>query len=78
MSCFVLWRKLVLCAMFLLLFTPLRASESLQLQANALLSSAEKTSILAPGGESLAFHESVAFTLRGMTSADVQVNFKGR
>ncbi len=72
MSCFVLWRKLVLCAMFLLLFTPLRASESLQLQANALLSSTEKTSILAPGGESLAFHESVAFTLRGMTSADVQ------
>lgn len=51
------------------------AGDDLQAEANALLVSTQKTSVIPIGGAPMPFHEKVTFRLRGMTTGDADGTF---
>ncbi len=68
-------RSFILSGIVLTLIAAAPGGEDLQVQANALLATTQQTSIFTPGAEQPPFHESVAFTVRGMATGDVKGTF---
>ncbi len=75
MRCSGIRRSFILSGIVLTLIAAAQGRDDLQVQANALLATTQKTSIFTPGAEPHPFHESVAFTLRGMATGDVKGTF---